>query len=244
MAINYYRTILSLGAQLAGMVLVVGIGFSFINLYYVNMSSQVSMKEMAVLMVAAIVLLGLVNKIPPLLGGLAMGGGVGALSSGVSVGSMVATAATMAAGVGLAANMARASMAAPGSHALMQAVSNGSGSAPPSTNVITGPSSGPSGSGPSGVGPNKTPPSGSPAGTMPLAAAMDGVSPGPQFAGRSYPRVTKSNSDTSTSAAEPTFGGESLSKGKTDNTGFDPKEEIATFRDRREPFTASKGEKA
>ena len=79
MAINYYRTVLSLGAQLAGMVLVVGIGFSFINLYYVNMSSQVSVKEMAVLMVAAIVLLGLVNKIPPLLGGLAMGGGVGAL---------------------------------------------------------------------------------------------------------------------------------------------------------------------
>ncbi|MEQ1679551.1 MAG: P-type conjugative transfer protein TrbL, partial [Nitrospira sp.] len=104
MAINYYRTVLSLGAQLAGMVLVVGIGSSFINLYYVNMSSQVSMKEMAVLMVAAIVLLGLVNKIPPLLGGLAMGGGVGALGSGVSLVSAIGTAAAVAAGVGLAAN--------------------------------------------------------------------------------------------------------------------------------------------
>ncbi len=240
MAINYYRTVLSLGAQLAGMILVVGIGFSFINLYYVNMSSQVSMKEMAVLMVAAIVLLGLVNKIPPLLGGLAMGGGVGALGSGVSVGSMVATAATMAAGIGLAANMARAGMAATGSHALMQAVSNGSGSAPPPTHMITGPSGGPSGSGPSGS-PTSTPPKGSPSGGMPLAAAMDGVSPGPQFTGRSYPSVTKSHPDTSEPSPEPTFGGESLSKGKTDDTTFNPKEEIAAFRDRKEPSTGVKG---
>ncbi|MDR4467972.1 MAG: P-type conjugative transfer protein TrbL [Nitrospira sp.] len=245
MAINYYRTVLSLGAQLAGMVLVVGIGFSFINLYYVNMSSQVSVKEMAVLMVAAIILLGLVNKIPPLLGGLAMGGGVGALGSGASVGSMVATAATMAAGIGLAANMARAGMAggAAGSHALMQAVSNGSGGTPPPTVMITGPSGGPDRSGPSGGSPNKTPPGGSPAGSMPLAAAMDGVSPGPQFTGRSYPSVTKNDPNTSTPSPEPIFGEESLSKGKTDDTTFNPKEEIAAFRDRNEPSTDVKGGK-
>lgn len=245
MAINYYRTVLSMGAQMAGMVLVVGIGFSFINLYYVNMSSQVSVKEMAVLMVAAIVLLGLVNKIPPLLGGLAMGGGVGALGSGVSLVSAIGTAAAMAAGVGLVANMARAGIAggAAGSQALMQAVSNGGGNAPPPTHMITGPSGGPSGSGPSGS-PTSTPPKGSPSGSMPLAAAMDGVDPGPQFAGRSYPSVTKSNSDMATSSSEPTFSGESLSKGKTDNTAFDPKEEIAAFRDRKEPSNMSKGGKA
>ena len=64
-----------------------------------------------------------------------MGGGVGALGSGVSLVSAIGTAAAMAAGVGLAANMARAGMAggAAGSHALMQAVSNGAGSAPPPT---------------------------------------------------------------------------------------------------------------
>ncbi len=238
MAINYYRTVLSLGAQLAGMILVVGIGFSFINLYYVNMSSQVSVKEMAVLMVAAIILLGLVNKIPPLLGGLAMGGGIGALGAGVSVGSVIGTAAAMAAGVGLATNMARAGMAggAAGSHALMQAVSNGAGGAPPPTNMIPGPDGGPSGS-----GPNSPPPRGSPAGSMPLAAAMDGVSPGPQFAGRSYPSVTTSDPNTSPPSPEPTFDGESLSKGKTDDGSFNPKEEISAFRDRKETFTVSKG---
>lgn len=245
MAINYYRTVLSMGAQMAGMVLVVGIGFSFINLYYVNMSSQVSVKEMAVLMVAAIVLLGLVNKIPPLLGGLAMGGGVGALGSGVSLVSAIGTTAAMAAGVGLVANMARAGIAggAAGSQALMQAVSNGGGNAPPPTTMITGPSGGPSGSGTSGS-PTSTPPKGSPSGAMPLAAAMDGVGPGPQFTGRSYPSVTKSHPDTSKPSPEPTFGGESLSKGKTDNTAFDPKAEIAAFRDRKEPFNGPKGGKA
>jgi type IV secretion system protein TrbL len=245
MAINYYRTVLSLGAQLAGMVLVVGIGFSFINLYYVNMSSQVSMKEMAVVMVAAIVLLGLVNKIPPLLGGLAMGGGVGALGSGVSLVSAIGTAAAMAAGVGLAANMARAGMAggAAGSHALMQAVSNGTGGTPPPTAMIPGPDGGPSGA-PDGSNPNSPPPRGSPAGSMPLAAAMDGVSPGPQFPGRAYPSVARSDANRSTPSSEPTFGEESLSKGKTDDRAFHPKEEIAAFRDRNEPSTGVKGEKA
>lgn len=251
MAIGYYRTVLSLGAQMAGMVLVVGIGFSFINLYYVNMSIQVSIKEMAVLMVAAIVLLGLVNKIPPLLGGLAMGGGVGALGSGVSLGSVVGTAAAMAAGVGLAANMARAGMATTGSQALRQAVANGAGNAPPPTAMLTGPSGGPdggpSGSGPSG-GPAGPPPKGSPGGSMPLAAAMDGVSTGPQFAGRSYPSVATSSSDRATPSPEPTFGGESLSKGKTgdktDDKTFNPKEEIAAFRDRKDTFTLLQGGKA
>ena len=243
MAINYYRTVLSLGAQLAGMVLVVGIGFSFINLYYVNMSNQVSMKEMAVLMVAAVVLLGLVNKIPPLLGSLAMGGGVGALGSGVSFGSIVGTAAAMAAGVGLAANMARAGMAATGSQALMKAVSNGAGSAPPQGPMLTDPSGGPSGGGPSGTPPSGRPSGGGAAAGFPLAQAMEGVSPGPQFTGRSYPSVAASSSDRSPSP-EPTFGGESLSKGKTDDKTFHPKEEIAAFRDRKEPFTVLKGGKA
>ena len=245
MAIGYYRTVLALGAQLAAMVLLIGIGYSIITNYYSLIRSNLSLEEEAVVLVASIMLLALVNKIPPLIGSLAMGGGVGALGSGVSLVSAIGTAAAMAAGVGLAANMVRAGIAggAAGSQALMQAVSNGSGSVPPPTHMITGPSDGPSGSGPSGS-PTSTPPKGSPSGSMPLAAAMDGVSPGPQFTGRSYPSITKSNSDTSTSPSEPTFGGESLSEGKTDNTAFDPKEEISAFRDRKEPFTGPKGERA
>lgn len=251
MAIGYYRTVLSLGAQLAGMVLVVGIGFGFINLYYTNMNVQISIKELAVLMVAAIILLGLVNKIPPLLGGLAMGGGVGALGSGVSLMSAVGTAAAMATGIGLAANMARAVGGAAGSQALMKAVSNGGGSAPAQA-MLTGPSGGgPSGGGPSGGGPSGTSPSGSPsgggaAGGFPLAQAMDGMSPGPQFAGRSYPSVAQTYADKSAPSSGPTFGGESLSKGKEkpDDKSFNPQEEIAAFRDRKGPFTVLQGGKA
>ncbi|NOU12319.1 MAG: P-type conjugative transfer protein TrbL [Nitrospira sp.] len=248
MAINYYRTVLSLGAQLAGMVLVVGIGFSFINLYYVNMSAQISIKEMAVLMVAAIILLGLVNKIPPLLGGLAMGGGVGALGSGASVASMVGTAAMMATGVGLAANMARAGMAGltGGPQALMAAVSKGAAGSAAGTNMIASMPGG----GPSDGGPSNTPPSGSPAGGgaaggFPLTQAMGGVHPGPQFAGRTYPSVANSQSDTSRPSSEPTFGSESLSKGTaTHDKTFNPQEEIAAFRDRKGPFTVLQGGKA
>ncbi len=245
MAINYYRTVLSLGAQLAGMVLVVGIGFGFVNLYYANMSGIVSIHELAVLMVAAIILLGLVNKIPPLLGGLAMGGGVGALGSGASLMSVVGTAAAMATGVGLAANMARAGMGmmggAAGSQALMKAVSNGAGSAPAQA-MLTGPSGG----GPSGTPPSGSPTGGGAAGGFPLAQAMDGVSPGPQFAGRSYPSVAQTYADKSGPSSGPTFGGESLSKGKekTGDKSFDPKEEIAAFRDRKGPFTVLQGGKA
>lgn len=238
MAIGYYRTVLALGAQLAAMILLIGIGYSIITNYYTLMRSNVSLEEEAVVLVASIMLLTLVNKIPPLIGGLAMGGGVGALGSGVSLVSAIGTAAAMAAGVGLAANMARAGMAggAAGSHSLMQAVSNGAGGAPSPTQMITGPSGGPSGS-----GPNNTPPRGSPSGNMPLAAAMDGVSPGPQFTGRSYPSVARSDANTASPSPEPTFGGESLSKGKADDTAFHPKEEIAAFRDRKEPSTGAKG---
>jgi len=165
---------------------------------------------------------------------------VGALGSGVSLVSAIGTAAAMAAGVGLAANMARAGIAGgtAGSQALMQAVSNGAGGTPPPTNMISGPDAGPSGGAPS-----SPPPDGSPAGSMPLAAAMDGVSPGPQFPGRTYPSIATSEANRSTPSPEPTFGEESLSKGKRDDNAFHPKDEIAAFRDRNEPSTGTKGGK-
>ena len=78
---------------------------------------------------------------------------------------------------------------------------------------------------------------------MPLAAAMDGVNPGPQFTGRAYPSVTRNDANTATPSPEPTFGEESLSKGKADDQAFHPKEEIAAFRDRDEPSADMKGGK-
>lgn len=223
MAINYYRTVLALGAQLAGMVLVVGIGYGFINNYYVNMSAMLSIKEMAVLMVAAVILLGLVNKIPPLLGGLAMGGGVGSLGSGTSLGSMVGTAMVM----GTVGAMAAAGMAnvAGGTKALIAAAGMGGGST--SGGVSGNPSSSPSGGGGSSGG-------------FPLAAAMGGVIPPSPFPDSSSSGGTnRSEGPKGRVAPEPSFGGDSLSKGSSDKT-FNPAEEIAAFRDRPGP-TGSKG---
>ena len=125
MAINYYKTVLSIGAQLFTMVLLVGIGKSFIDQFYNNMSSAYKMNELAVIMVVAIVLLALVNKVPSMVGGLAMGGGTGALGSGFGAGTALgaaAMAATAAATAGAAAVAGTANIAG-GVQALMAAVS-------------------------------------------------------------------------------------------------------------------------
>ncbi len=125
MAINYYKTVLSIGAQLFTMVLLVGIGKSFIDQFYNNMSSAYKMNELAVVMVVAIVLLALVNKVPSMVGGLAMGGGTGALGSGFGAGTALgaaAMAATAAATAGAAAVAGTANIAG-GVQALMAAVS-------------------------------------------------------------------------------------------------------------------------
>lgn len=125
MAINYYKTVLSIGAQLFTMVLLVGIGKSFIDQFYTNMSSAYKMNELAVIMVVAIILLALVNRVPALVGGLAMGGGTGALGSGFGAGTALdaaamAATATVTAGAAVVAGTANV---AGGVQALMAAVS-------------------------------------------------------------------------------------------------------------------------
>ena len=65
-AINYYRTILGIAAQFLAIVLLIGIGKTFLDSYYTQMSQGLRLKEMAVMLVVAVVLLALVNKVPPL----------------------------------------------------------------------------------------------------------------------------------------------------------------------------------
>ena len=119
MAINYYKTVLSIGAQLFTMVLLVGIGKSFIDQFYTNMSSAYKMNELAVIMVVAIILLAFVNRVPALVGGLAMGGDTGALGSGFGAGTALGAAAMAA----TATVTAGAAVVAGGVQALMAAVS-------------------------------------------------------------------------------------------------------------------------
>jgi len=91
-AISYFKTVLNIGVQLMTMVLLVGIGQQFINNYFTQMDANMNLNDLASMLVAAIVLLVLVNKIPPMIGHIAQGGGVHALGSGFGSGSAVAAA--------------------------------------------------------------------------------------------------------------------------------------------------------
>lgn len=124
-AINYYRTVLGVAISLFAMVLLVGIGKTFLDDYYIRMSGGLSLKEMSVLMVISIVLLVLVNKIPPMLSAI-VGGGAGGIGN-LGAGAAVATAAT-AAGVATGMMMASAAHAAGGASAIKAAFDAAQGS--------------------------------------------------------------------------------------------------------------------
>ncbi|EBX9589646.1 P-type conjugative transfer protein TrbL [Salmonella enterica subsp. enterica serovar Muenchen] len=159
MAINYYKTVLGVAAQLFAMVLLVGIGKTFLDDYYSRMSSGVSLKEMGVLLIVVIILLALVNKIPPLVAGIITGASVG----GAGIGNFGAGAALGAAGMaaaaaatGGAALAAGASSAAGGASALMAAFSQARDNVSAGTDIMSafsgGSSGGDGGSGDAGTG--------------------------------------------------------------------------------------------
>ena len=102
MAIGFYKTVLNVAIQLMAMILIVGIGQAFINDYVAAMEADMTYADMGSFLVAAVVLLLLVNKVPPMLGQVAFGGGTGALGNGFGAGSAMAAAATAGAAIGVA----------------------------------------------------------------------------------------------------------------------------------------------
>lgn len=112
MAINYYKAILGLAAQLLAMVLIVAIGRQFLVDYHSQMRAEnMASQELAVMFVISLILLFLVNKIPSMISGLVTGGSVGSMGVG-SFGAGAAMGAAMtAASMGMAgAKMAGAAM--------------------------------------------------------------------------------------------------------------------------------------
>jgi len=140
MAINYYKTVLGIAAQLMAMVLLVGIGKTFLDDYYTRMSEGISLKEMGVMMIVTIVLLALVNKIPPLIAGIITGAsvggaGIGNYGAGAALGaSSMAWSATQMAGSGI---MAGGASAAGGAQALMAAVSKANDNVANGTDILS-----------------------------------------------------------------------------------------------------------
>lgn len=99
-AINYLRTVLSIGIQLFTMTLIIGIGQSFIDQYFSLIKDDVpDLNSLIVLLLASIVLLVLTNKLPLLLSGVVGGAslqGIGGFGAGMITGA----AATAISGAG------------------------------------------------------------------------------------------------------------------------------------------------
>lgn len=127
-AIQFYKTILGTALQAFSMILIIGIGKSFVDQYYAAMSNDILLKEMFIMLVVAILLLVLINKIPPVLSGIVSGGGP---SGGGGIGLGGALGAAGIAGTALASAAGAASAHSAGGlsalHAAFKAASQSVG---------------------------------------------------------------------------------------------------------------------
>lgn len=125
-AINYYKTVLGIAMQLLTMVLIVGIASSILSSYYASMTTTtIEYAELAVLIVVAIILLHLVNKVPPLISGVITGSSIGSgAGGGFGVGAAVGAAAAASGAAAVASTMVQnsAEQMAGGAKAVMAAV--------------------------------------------------------------------------------------------------------------------------
>lgn len=142
-AINYYKTVLGIALQAFAMILIVGIGKSFVDQYYAAMSTNIMLKEMFVMLVVAVLLLVLINKIPPVLAGIVSGGGSGGgggggLGLGGALGAAGIAGAALAGSAGAVAAQSAGGLSA--LHAAFKAASQSIGSG--DTGSFSGGSSG------------------------------------------------------------------------------------------------------
>lgn len=125
-AINYYKTILSIGASLFTMTLLIGIGQKVIDEFSQQLASDVPVMELFVCMVMSVVLLLLVDKLPQMVAGIvtgAMGGGFQGFGAGTGIAAGTAAAGMAVGAIGgmAAAAGVASSNAAGGVEAIRQA---------------------------------------------------------------------------------------------------------------------------
>ncbi|HHM8745930.1 TPA: P-type conjugative transfer protein TrbL [Pseudomonas aeruginosa] len=140
MAINYYKVVLGVAAQLFAMVLLVGIGKTFLDDYYGRMSEGINFKELGVMLIVGLILLVLVNKVPQLIAGIITGASVGGAGIGqFGAGTLVGAAATAGAAIatGGAAVAAGAAAAAGGAQAIMAAASKANDNVSAGTDILS-----------------------------------------------------------------------------------------------------------
>lgn len=131
-ALNYFKTVVAVGASLMTMVLIVGVGKTFLDQYYNSVGDGVAVQDLGTMLVFAVVLLALVNKVPAMVGGVISGGsihaagGIGAFGAGAALGA--AGMAAGAAATGGAMIAAGAMNAAGGASAIKAAFAAAGGS--------------------------------------------------------------------------------------------------------------------
>ncbi|OXB25639.1 hypothetical protein SF301_4862 [Shigella flexneri 2a str. 301] len=202
MAINYYKTVLGVAAQLMAMVLLVAIGKQFINHYYAQISEGVTSQELAVMLVIALILLFLVNKVPSMISGIVTGaslgaiGGAGSFGAGAAIGAAMTAASMVTGGAAMAGKAVMgAATGAVGAASAIQAAfqkasaSMGAGGDMPSMGSIV--SSGGSGGGKAGT-----------AGSSPFAQAAGFDDSGSSSSGGGFARVAKLAAGTASELAK------------------------------------------
>jgi len=95
-AINYFKTLLSVGIQLFVMLLLVGIGSEMLTNFYGKMSQTImNYEELSVMFIFVIAFFLLVSKVPPIVAGVITGSSIGSIGGvgSYSDGSIVAASA-------------------------------------------------------------------------------------------------------------------------------------------------------
>jgi P-type conjugative transfer protein TrbL len=110
-ALHYYRTLLGVAVSLMAMILMVGIAQNIINGYYNSLSPGINIPEIATIMVVAVILLLLVNRMPGLISGILTGAsinhsGIGSFGAAYGVGAALGVAAVAKAAAGTAGTVA------------------------------------------------------------------------------------------------------------------------------------------
>ena len=140
MAINYYKAVLGLAAQIMAVVLLVGIGKTIIDTYYQQMNANMTLKDMAVMLIVSLVMLELVNKVPHIIAGIITGSNLHGVVGSHGVGSGlamagVAAATMMTGGAGLKAGL---TSIGGGASAITAAISKAGQNVASGTDILSG----------------------------------------------------------------------------------------------------------
>jgi P-type conjugative transfer protein TrbL len=85
MAINYYRTVLGVGVSLMTMELIIGIGIQFLQQLVSATGATPNVVEVALIMVASIILAVISHRLPQMVAGMVVGGGHNGAIGGVGM---------------------------------------------------------------------------------------------------------------------------------------------------------------